>query len=477
MKTNKSSILFFLLGVILLVSGCGPQNPTESSEPDFTTPTSTPSSTSGGDPTSMHALIPTPVAVERDEQGPEAEVGSAGVAASSNVNEGCLSDNATNPFQAYLKSLIHTSDKAIPSTTVDVSRNINPGTNNLPTQRISEKYQGWLFEKDLEIINLRKLAADYEDEDDNFCEGLSQMKNGHPFILALHIAFAQHLEFTMTPDMLWAVIIQGFSQHINANSEKYRSRFVSFQGKKTIEIRRDSFVSDIDKNPWDTCFPEFSDRISETIGKENVALVLNDFTTTTVASAMSMQVVLMDMVKKYFDYRVTTRCGIPKFHIKGNTRDYESMLYNIQAYREFDLGWWVDRLENIIKKFQDIVDEDKESDQEFLNSFYKYQGPKGSGSSHINGHVVGLFPYLRDDRSEEFVLNTADVPRDVYLNVFPSGRISVPFIWEYHGDERKMEFNTFSVPVLEDGSVTTKPNVQVIEQKDTGISAKRRMAS
>jgi O-acetyl-ADP-ribose deacetylase (regulator of RNase III) len=65
MKTTKSSILFFLLGVILLVSGCrcGPQKPTESSEPDSTTPPSTPSSTSSGDPISTPALIPTPTGV------------------------------------------------------------------------------------------------------------------------------------------------------------------------------------------------------------------------------------------------------------------------------------------------------------------------------------------------------------------------------------------------------------------------------
>ena len=65
MKTTKSSILFFLLGVILLVSGCGcgPQKPTESSEPDSTPPPSTPSSTSSSDPIPTPSLIPTPTGV------------------------------------------------------------------------------------------------------------------------------------------------------------------------------------------------------------------------------------------------------------------------------------------------------------------------------------------------------------------------------------------------------------------------------
>ena len=65
MKTTKSSILIFLLGVILLVSvcGCGSQKSIESSEPDSTTPPSTPSSTSSGDPISTPALIPTPTGV------------------------------------------------------------------------------------------------------------------------------------------------------------------------------------------------------------------------------------------------------------------------------------------------------------------------------------------------------------------------------------------------------------------------------
>lgn len=54
--------------------------------------------------------------------------------------------------------------------------------------------------------------------------------------------------------------------HINLNAEELRSQFVSFPGKKYIEVRRDNFVKGSRANDWPGAFNEFSDKIATFIG-------------------------------------------------------------------------------------------------------------------------------------------------------------------------------------------------------------------
>ena len=54
----------------------------------------------------------------------------------------------------------------------------------------------------------------------------------HPFIVSVHKAYAEHRPLSISPDMIWLLICQGFSKHINYNSEKLRDQFVDFEEKK-----------------------------------------------------------------------------------------------------------------------------------------------------------------------------------------------------------------------------------------------------
>ena len=39
----------------------------------------------------------------------------------------------------------------------------------------------------------------------------------HPFFYGMYEAYADHRPFVLSPDMVWMLISQGFSHHINAN--------------------------------------------------------------------------------------------------------------------------------------------------------------------------------------------------------------------------------------------------------------------
>ncbi len=45
-------------------------------------------------------------------------------------------------------------------------------------------------------------------------------------------AYENHLPICLTPYIIWLLIVQGFSQHINFNAEYYRNKFVNFENKK-----------------------------------------------------------------------------------------------------------------------------------------------------------------------------------------------------------------------------------------------------
>ena len=187
---------------------------------------------------------------------------------------------------------------------------------------------------------------------------------------------------------------------------------------------------------------------------------------------MSYQVVLMDMVKEYFEYKVYTRCGIPEFNIKGSVDDWNKMKSKIQRFREFDLDSWVNNLEYFIDNMIGIVNgEDKKS---FLNSFYKFEST--SGAEWITGEILRLFPYKRtttyDDQNNKtfkFVRFDYDVNKShwsgkvlgIATDSFPSGVTSVPFIWDYHGNQINMNFNTEGVIVVDGDTLEMKNNVNV----------------
>lgn len=368
--------------------------------------------------------------------------------------------NISNPFDnlmAYLEGKetgIKNGSIVIPEKKVKVSdKRIEK---RLPEIQLSQFLPGWNSNSDFSVVNTSKLHYD----------------NLHPFVQMVHSAFSEHYNITLTPDSIWTVIAQNFSLHINENAEKYRHIFVDHEGKKEISIIRNGFNNDYKNNDWSNVFPEFAEKITDIIGKKNSTLVLEHFSTTGKSDFMSYQVVLMDMVKEYFEYKVYTRCGIPEFNIKGSDDDWNKMKDKIQRFKEFDLDDWVNNLENFIDNIIKIVNGD--DNKSFLNSFYKFEST--SGSEWITGEILRLFPYQRITKYDEqrnksfkFVRFNYDVNRKnwsgsvkgIETDSFPSGVTIVPFIWDYNGEKINMNFSTEGVIIVDGNTLEMKNNVNV----------------
>jgi hypothetical protein len=63
------------------------------------------------------------------------------------------------------------------------------------------------------------------------------VKSGHAFVAALSAAYSGHHGLVISPDMVWLMICQGFSNHVRTNSDSLRHKIVAFEGKKSYKLQ------------------------------------------------------------------------------------------------------------------------------------------------------------------------------------------------------------------------------------------------
>lgn len=220
-------------------------------------------------------------------------------------------------------------------------------------------------------------------------------KGSHPlhgFVLAVHRAFANHLELRVSPDDLWTLVVQGIAEHVSMDPEKYRSKFVDFEGKKELTVKTGSAVV------WEDVIPEFNKQIIEsTIKDSTVSKMVTSYSTTQPINTIVYQTAVMSTTQAYFNYRVHTMCGIRKFTLLGESADWHALIKNLDALKldEIGLARWNAHLFNIFGFFLKLYDQPNASadDIDILKSFYKFNS--GSGSCDmVSGWILKLFPYL-----------------------------------------------------------------------------------
>lgn len=266
----------------------------------------------------------------------------------------------------------------------------------------------------------------------------------HPFVNTLHLAYAHHYPMTISPDMIWLLIAQGFANHVNQNGEELRDYFVDFQGKKLININAPTFSKGNENNDWPGIFYRFSEKIEENTGAELLDLITGDFSTTGPIEKAAFQITLMDAMKSYFLYSVTTMCGIPEITLEGTVEDWKLIEEKTKELAQYDLEWWTDELLPVLQKMTDTAAGNPDFD--FWNSIYKWNSV-GSGSPYITGWILKFFPYTETKGVlSQFVgLNKKDEKSGISYSLtartdnFTSGISEVDFIWNYYSTFFQME--------------------------------------
>lgn len=281
-------------------------------------------------------------------------------------------------------------------------------------------------------------------------------KENHPFVSALYFAFANHKKITITPDMIWLLVCQGASTHINLNSKKYRHYFTKNMLKQKIGVRVDSLTLEFNDPNWLTAISLITDSLSKFLKPELFNIYNPTFITTKPEHKAAFQLTLMNAVKEYYEYNVLTACGIPEIIISGKREDWVWIYESISHFDSLDLEWWTKELKPVLKQFVNAFNGN--IDKEFWCSILKDRNSSGAPLK-INGWVKNLFPYVLNE-DKKFVRNIfiGDgnaspkfsalelskfkewQKRGLKIAAFSTGKQETPFVWEMLNERYKMIF-------------------------------------
>ncbi|BAY86241.1 hypothetical protein NIES267_57470 [Calothrix parasitica NIES-267] len=213
--------------------------------------------------------------------------------------------------------------------------------------------------------------------------------NLHSFVNAVHQAFGEHRPLMITPDAVWMTIAQGFAQHINNNAERLRYQFVNHSSKRELKVVLERLL---DKRDWQKAVELWSKQIEENVKADIGDLMVCDFSTTTPIIRTASQVVMMDALKQYFDYRLYMICGIPWITVRGTVEDWKQIRERVEIIGQYDLEWWTNRLLPICDGIIETVA--GKPSLEFWKHICKPESMYGG--EIITGWLADLFPYLKD---------------------------------------------------------------------------------
>ena len=292
---------------------------------------------------------------------------------------------------------------------------------NLPAPKKDMGIQsGDLIAKQWARENNVKNPIAYSFKNDNLCY-LGQ----DIFFKFMVEAYADHRPIVLSPDIIWNVIAQGFSQHVNNNPEALRDRIVYHErGKIELSVMTKEELHSPNVK-WDELLNTFDNMIAERT-KDNLADVMRaDFSTTDKTARIVSQMTLMSSVKAFFDYSVIyLSCGIPNITIEGTTDDWQKVLNKTQQLRKYDLNWWVDDLVPILNEF--INASKGNVNKVFWRNIVKKDRPEkfvGGGCSwdrptELDGWFLKFMPYDKKGKRtpQKVTYNYKDMPSQV-INV------------------------------------------------------------
>ena len=241
------------------------------------------------------------------------------------------------------------------------------------------------------------------------------------FYKTLVDAYANHQSVTLSPDMVWLVISQGFARYVNAHAEELRPKLVNHEGKMdlVIETDKDLMTEEID---WPILINDFASQIDKHT-KDNIAkTIVSDFSTTGSVERVASQITLMESVKSYFEYIVEyIACGIPSITLDGSVEDWKRVREKTMQLKKYGLEKWIDSLDPILKEF--ILAADGKPNQIFWKSMIKKQSVDrlaGGGClfempTELDGWLLKLFPDENGVTLEE-ISHTKDMPTE-YVRV------------------------------------------------------------
>ena len=308
-----------------------------------------------------------------------------------------------------------------------------------------------------------------------------ETKIRHPFLAAAHLAFADHRPLALSPDMIWLLLNQMASAEVLANPESYRHLFAPHsQGKRTLTVIRNDFIAGNPANDWPGVFAEFEATIVKHAPDPLAGGFAHAFSTSTPCEIAARRVTLLKATSGYYQFYLSTMCGIPEIALHGNGDDWRWIREHAEDFRKLGMRRRIDALIPVLDQF--VAAADGTPDAAFWRSFYKFSSE--SGSSYVSGWI-NLFFLDENDKALEQVLAQdfrwagAPLKETTYgaLNLplakrsvtyLSNGVMTQEFVWSYFAETRPMLLRAGFMGISQDPrTLTLKPQLawQVLQRK------------
>ena len=254
----------------------------------------------------------------------------------------------------------------------------------------------------------------------------------HKVLLGYLDSFIDHCPIKVSPNVIWQLILNAFSRHVDDNSERLRNKFVNFEGIKDLNVVKVGSLKDIYKYKKEI-IEELVEKISQTVGSQLVDALTPNFSTTTNESLIAGKVSIMSAFKRYFRYHMgMVVCGIPYILLEGTLEDWEKILEKLKflSKYEFSNKKMEKDIEEIIntKKgkinldfWRKIIMETKKEDDD-------WRGCGSEGEDKITGWICDFYYSLGDVISRDSYLPDEVLEASIQITEIGSKEKTVNYI-------------------------------------------------
>ena len=286
----------------------------------------------------------------------------------------------------------------------------------------------------------------------NIDQNLAYTYSNVPLLNGFYTAHTNHYPIRIKPDDIWLLIVQAFSNHVNANAEELRKLFVNFDGKQTLIVEYPlSSIEEVDKNILQDFSEQINNQMIKYLGEDLLEVLTPNFSTTTYDSKIVCKISIMGAFKKYFDYEMRLYgCGLPYIMLEGTAEDYQKIILKAKELSKYKFEWYINKIiphiEKMVEAKQGKIDVDyfKNMIQSKEETEHK-SGPSGIGGydykvDHLSGWFLNFFAYITYGTGyyhpfESDNLSVLDFKK------LPNQRLTVPFkIIDVNNKEYKMKY-------------------------------------
>ncbi len=263
---------------------------------------------------------------------------------------------------------------------------------------------------------------------------LAYLDTNVPLLNGFYTAHNNHYPIRIKPDDIWLLIVQGFSNHVNANSEELRDMFVNFEGKKELIVEYPlNSIKEVDKKILENFSEQINQQMIKYLGEDLINTLTPNFSTTTYDSTIISKISIMGAFKKYFDYEMDLcGCGVPYLILEGTAEDYKKIIEKANQLKKYKFSWYIERIIPHINKMVEAK-EGKINKEYFMNMIQKeeiiqakyglsgmYEGDEKV--EYLSGWFLQFFAYYND--GDKFQSDKINV---INFNKLANQMLIVPF--------------------------------------------------